>query len=74
MLNPAWFALSVFALVGGVLVILMPKLVITLNNRLSKALVSLDELILRYRHWVGVALLIVAYLYFRLASVVAAAS
>ena len=74
MLNPVWFALSMFALVGGVLVILMPKLVITLNNRLSKALVSLDELILRYRHWVGAALLIAAYLCFRLALVVATAS
>ena len=72
MLNPTWLWLSVIALVGGVTVILVPKRVMQLNDQLNKILVSVDGLLMRYRHLVGVALLVVAYLCFRLALLVPA--
>lgn len=67
MLDPVWMALSAIALLGGVMVILVPKLLLRMNNQLTKALVSVDDLVLKYRHVVGATLLIVAYLCFRLA-------
>lgn len=70
MLSSSWLVLSAITLLSGVLVILAPKWVVRLNNQLSRALLSLDDLIMRYRHLVGAMLLIVAYLCFRLALVV----
>ncbi len=70
MLDPIWMCLSALALVGGAMVILVPKVVAQMNTQLNKVLVSVDELLLRYRHLVGVTLLVVAYLCFRLALLV----
>ncbi len=67
MTNPWWTALSAVALVGGVLIILAPKFVVSMNRSLNKALLSADDRIMRNRHVIGVLLLIVAYLCFRLA-------
>ncbi len=67
MLNPGWSSLTVFALAGGVLIILAPKFVVKMNRALNKALLSMDDLIMRYRHAIGVLLLLVAYLCFQLA-------
>ena len=67
MLDPVWMVLSCIALLGGVMVILVPKLLVRINNQLATALVSVDDLVLKYRHIVGAALLVVAYLCFRLA-------
>jgi hypothetical protein len=67
MLDVGWSLLSLAALVAGTLVILAPTLIIDANKRLNRVLVSVDELVLRYRHLVGVTLLIVAYLCFNLA-------
>ncbi len=70
MLEPTWLGLCVMALAGGAMVILTPKLVLQLNSRLNRVLVSFDETLLRYRHVIGVLLLVVAYLCFRLALLV----
>ena len=67
MLNPGWSSLTVVALAGGVLIILAPKFVVRMNKTLNKALVSADGLVMRYRHVIGVLLLLVAYLCFQLA-------
>jgi uncharacterized membrane protein len=67
MLHSLWAGLSVLTLVVGILVILAPRFVVTVNSQLSKALGSVDDLIMRYRHLVGAILLVVAYLCFRLA-------
>lgn len=67
MLEPGWSFLSLVALVAGTLVILAPSWISSTNKRLNRVLVSVDEMIMRYRHLVGVTLLIVAYLCFRLA-------
>lgn len=69
MLNSWWMVASAFTLLGGVLVILAPKTVVNLNKLLGKALVSADDVVMRYRHLVGAGLLVVAYLCFRLAMV-----
>lgn len=70
MVDPTWTTLSVLCLVTGALVILVPKLIVLANDRLSKALVSLDDLLLNYRYAVGIALMVVGYLCFRLALLV----
>jgi hypothetical protein len=67
MLDPVWMILSCIALFGGAMVILTPNVLLRMNNHLAKALVSVDDLVLKYRHVVGAMLLIVAYLCFRLA-------
>lgn len=67
MLDPVWLVLSGIALFGGVMVVLVPKLLLQMNDQLTKALGSVDGLVLKYRHFVGVTLLVVAYLCFRLA-------
>jgi len=67
MLEPGWGILSLVALVAGTLVILAPSWISSTNKRLNRVLVSVDEMVMRYRHVVGVTLLIVAYLCFRLA-------
>ncbi len=69
MLDSWWMVASAFALLGGVLVILSPKVVVNLNRLLSRALISADDVVMRYRHLVGAGLLVVAYLCFRLAMV-----
>ncbi|GEM_PF-6307174 len=70
MLQPGWLVLALVALVGGMAVILLPKQVTQLNNQLSRALGSVDDLVLRHRHVMGALLLLVAYLCFRLAMLV----
>lgn len=70
MLDPVWMVLSAIALLGGIMAILVPKLLLRMNNQLAKALMSVDGLILKNRHVVGAMLLIVAYLCFRLALLV----
>ena len=70
MVNTLWMGLSAVALVGGTLIILAPKLVAGVNGQLSRVLVSIDDLVMRYRHIVGVTLLIIAYVCFNLALVV----
>ena len=70
MLDPMWLGLCVMVLAGGTMVILAPKLVLQLNTQLSRVLVSVDETLLRHRHVIGVLLLVVAYLCFRLALLV----
>ena len=70
-LNPTWTVLSMVALAGGVLIILAPKFMVGTNKRLSKVMVSMDDLIMRHRHVVGVLLLVVSYLCFRLAVLLA---
>lgn len=70
MLDPTWSALALFALAGGVLVILTPRLIVDVSNRLNRMVGSMDDLIMKHRHVVGAALLVVAYLCFRLALLV----
>ena len=67
MLDPMWVTLSALTGLAGVLIILAPKFVVTVNDRLSKTIVSMDDLVLRYRHVMGALLLIVAYLCFWIA-------
>jgi len=67
MLNPWWGGLSLVALVGGIAVIVAPTWLVKLNAQLNKTLVSLDEVVVKYRYLVGALLLIVSYLCFRLA-------
>lgn len=67
MLNPFWGSLSLVASISGVLIILAPKLMSTLNKQLNQAIVSCDELIMKYRHVIGTVLLLTAYLCFHLA-------
>lgn len=67
MLDPMWVTLSALTGLVGVLIILAPKFVVTVNDRLSKTIVSMDDLVLRHRHVMGALLLIVAYLCFWIA-------
>jgi hypothetical protein len=66
-MQPFWNSLSVIAFVGGVLALFAPRVLVTLNQRFTKTLVSLDEFFLRYRYLMGVLLLIVGFLCLRLA-------
>ena len=65
--DPIWILLSLVALVGGIMIILVPNTLIKVNQRLNKAIVNTDDLMMQYRHMVGALLLLVGFLCFRLA-------
>ena len=67
MFHPTWLVLTLVTLISGVLIILAPQAVVGINRALNRAMISMDEIVIRHRHVIGAMLLVVAYLCFRLA-------
>ena len=62
--------LSALCVVGGISIILYPNALLKLNEVLNRTLMALDQRLMRFRHVIGVVLLLVSYLFFRLALLV----
>ena len=60
------FALSVFALVSGVGLILFPHPLVMLSRTLNKTLVQLDDHVMRYRYLLALLAFAMSYGMFRL--------
>lgn len=61
------WAISTISLVAGVLMFLGPRLVVRLNDVLTRHLATLDQPMMRFRYLVGLLLMVSGYLFFRLA-------
>ena len=61
------WAISTISLVAGVLMFLEPRLVVKLNDALTRNLAALDQPMMRFRYLVGLLLMVSGYLFFRLA-------
>ena len=59
--------LSLLSVVVGAMFILAPDTLLKLSGALNRTLVTLDERLLRYRHLLGLTLLLLGYGLFRLA-------
>ncbi len=61
------WAISTISLVAGVLMFLEPRLIVKLNDALTRNLAALDQPMMRFRYLVGLLLMVSGYLFFRLA-------
>ena len=59
--------LSLLSVVVGAMFILVPDTLLKLSGALNRTLVTLDERLLRYRHLLGLTLLLLSYGLFQLA-------
>lgn len=67
MVDQRWMVLALLLVVAGSMAILAPKLLVAMNERVTKMLVSFDAPLLRFRYVVGVVFFVAGYLCFRLA-------
>ena len=67
MLDNRLMGLSVVCIVLGVLLILYPKVFVSMSRLLDRSISVIDGLVMRYRYVVGIALAISGYALFQVA-------
>jgi hypothetical protein len=70
LLAQVMFGLSIVCLMAGVAILIVPQALVKLNSVLNRTLTIFDQFLLRHRYLFGILLLIVSYLFFRLALLV----